>query len=86
MVIARGEPPVLVGRRMEIISNEPELSWLTSSGIVEDHRTPVDVRAGVIEKLGMARRKIGVEKSGWFLPITNCTSRLFFTVFCILLP
>ena len=74
LVIARGEQPVLVGRRIEILTNVPEFSWLTSTAIVEDHRTPVDVTAGVIEKLGMARRKIGVEKSGWFFPINEYES------------
>lgn len=69
LVIVRGEQPVLVGRRIEILTNVPEFSWLTSTAIVEDHRTPADVTAGVIEKLGMARRKIGVEKSGWFFPV-----------------
>ena len=71
LVIARGEQPVLVGRRIEILTNVPEFSWLTKTAIVEDHRTPIDVTAGVIEKLGMGRRKIGVEKSGWFFPVTE---------------
>ena len=74
LVIVRGEQPVLVGRRIEILTNVPEFSWLTSTVIVEDHRTPVDVTAGVIEKLGMTRRKIGIEKAAWFVPINEYES------------
>ena len=74
LVIVRGAQPVLVGRRIEILTNVPEFSWLTSTAIVEDHRVPADVTAGVIEKLGMARRKIGVEKSGWFFPVDEYES------------
>ena len=74
LVIVRGAQPILVGRRIEILTNVPEFSWLTSTAIVEDHRKPADVTAGVIEKLGMARRRIGVEKSGWFFPVDEYES------------
>ena len=71
LVIVRGEQPVLVGRRIEILTNVAEFSWLTKTVIVEDHHAPADVTADVIEKLGMGRRKIGVEKSAWFFPVNE---------------
>ena len=71
LVLVRGEQPVIIGRRLEIVTNVPEFSWLTRTVLVEDHRTPVDVTARTLEKLGVARRKIGVEKSGWFFPVNE---------------
>ena len=69
LVMARGEQPILVGRRIEMMTNVPEFSWLTQTKNVEDHQAPVDITSQMIEKLGMARRRIGVEKSGWFFPV-----------------
>lgn len=71
LALVRGEQPVLIGRRLEIITNVPEFSWLTRTALVEDHAVAVDITADTIKKLGFVRRKVGVEKSGWFFPVTE---------------
>ena len=71
LVIVRGQQPVLVGRRIEMRTNVPEFSWLTQTESVEDHQIPIESTSKIIEKLGMARRKIGIEKSSWFFPVSE---------------
>ena len=71
LVIVRGQQPVLVGRRIEMRTNVPEFSWLTQTESVEDHQIPIESTSKIIEKLGMARRKIGIEKSSWFFPVNE---------------
>ena len=69
LVLARGQQPVLVGRRLEIETNVPEFSWLTHIAPAQDHDVPVDSTAGTIEKMGLARHRLGVEKKGWFFTV-----------------
>ena len=71
LIIARGEQPVLVGRRLEIMSNVPEFSWLTRMANVEDHDVPVEVTIKTIKKLGLERRKLGIEPDGWFFTVNE---------------
>ena len=68
LVVARGEQPVLVGRRIEL-TNVPVSSWLTRTVNVQDHDVPTEVTAGVLEKMGLSRRKLGIEKRGWFFTL-----------------
>ena len=73
LIIARGEQPVLVGRRIEM-TNVPEFSWLTRVDNVADHHVPVEVTANRIAKLGLERRKVGVEKNSWFFTVEEYES------------
>ena len=68
LILARGEQPVLVGRRIEL-TNVPEFSWLTRTAIVEDYHVPVEITINTLKKMGLERRKLGIEKSGWFFTI-----------------
>ena len=69
LVLARGEQPVLVGRKLEIETNAPEFSWLAHLAPAEDHDVPVEITARTLERLGLGRRRIGVEKKGWFFTV-----------------
>ena len=73
LVIARGEQPVLVGRRIEL-TNVPEFSWLTRSATVHHDDVPAEVTARTFEKQGVARRKIGAEKANWFFSVDEYES------------
>jgi Xaa-Pro dipeptidase len=66
LVVARGEQPVLVGRKLEIVTNAPEFSWLTKIVPVQDHEDPVQRTIDTVKKLKMERKGIGLEKSCWF--------------------
>ena len=69
LVVTRDEPPLLVGRRLEIETNAPEFSWLTRLAPAEDHEAPVEITAKSVEDLGLARGRLGVEKKGWFFTV-----------------
>ena len=69
LIVARGHQPVLVGRRLEIETNAPEFSWLTRLAPVRDHHVPVEVTAKTLDKMGLARKTLGVEKKGWFFTV-----------------
>ena len=71
LVLARGEQPVLVGRNLEVATNAPEFSWLARLALVEDHETPVDITIKTAKKLGLERKRIGVEKEGWFFTVAE---------------
>jgi len=71
LVLARDAQPVLVGRRLEVITNLPEFSWLTRAVYVRDHEAPVASTARTLEKLGLARARLGVEKNGWFFTVAE---------------
>ena len=68
LILARGEQPLLVGRWTEL-TNVPEFSWLVRTVIVQDHHVPVDVTIKTLKKMGLERRKLGVEKAGWFFTV-----------------
>lgn len=62
------EEPVLILRRFEE-PNAWEFSWLARTVPIEDHEQPVQVTAQAIERMGLADKRIGVEKSGWFFSV-----------------
>ena len=68
LILARGEQPVLVGRRIEL-TNVREFSWLVRTAVVEDHHVPVEITIKTLKKMGLERRKLGVEKAGWFFTV-----------------
>ena len=68
LVVARGEQPVLVGRRIEL-TNVPEFSWLTRTATVHDHDEPTAITAKILERLGVARHRLGIEKKAWFFTV-----------------
>ncbi len=70
LIAARGEQPVLVGRELEL-TNVPEFSWLVRTAGVKDHQVPAETTNATLTKLGLARKKIGVEKSGWFFTVNE---------------
>ena len=69
LVLAAGQQPVLVGRKLEIETNAPEFSWLEHLAPAEDHEVPAEITARTIEKLGLAHHRLGVEKNGWFFTV-----------------
>jgi Xaa-Pro dipeptidase len=60
-LIISADEPVMVIRRYEE-ANAPEFTWLTKWVTIEDHEHPGQVVARVVEKLGLATAKIGIEK------------------------
>ena len=73
LIVARGHQPLLVARRLEL-TNVPEFSWLTRTAPVRDHEAPAEMTARAVEKLGLARKRIGVEKNGWFFTVEEYES------------
>jgi Xaa-Pro dipeptidase len=67
LILSKDEP-VLVLRRFEE-PNVWEFSWLARTAPVEDHENPTRVTARTLERLGLADKRIGVEKSGWFFSV-----------------
>ena len=59
---------VLVARRLEL-TNVPEFSWLVRTAPVADDASPFDVTARTLDKMGLSRGRLGVEKSGWFFTV-----------------
>ncbi len=70
LVLARGQQPVLVARKLEL-SNVPEFSWLARTAPVQDHDVALEVTVRTLEKLGLGRARLGVEKSGWFFTVNE---------------
>ena len=68
LVLARDEQPVLVGRRIEL-TNVPVSSWITRTVNVQDHEVPAEITARVLDKMGLSRRRLGIEKRGWFFTV-----------------
>jgi Xaa-Pro dipeptidase len=68
LILADGQEPVLVLRRFEIL-NVWEYSWLTNAVPVDDWEVPGEVMARQLEKMGLANKRIGVEKAGWFFTV-----------------
>ncbi len=68
LILARDQEPVLVLRRFEEL-NVWEYSWLTSWVAVDDWEVPGEVMARTLAKMGLADKRLGVEKSGWFFSI-----------------
>jgi len=62
------DEPILVLRRFEE-PNAWEFSWLTRTAPVDDHENPSLVTARTLERMGLADKRIGVEKSGWFFSV-----------------
>lgn len=67
LLLSRDEP-VLILRRFEE-PNAWEFSWLTRTVPIEDHEHPVEVTAQTIARMGLADKRIGVEKAGWFFSV-----------------
>jgi len=68
LLLARDQQPVLVARRLEL-TNVPEFSWLVRTAPVADDASPFDVTARTLDKMGLSRGRLGVEKSGWFFTV-----------------
>lgn len=69
LIISRSDRPVMVGRKVEVISNAPEFSWLADMVFIEDHETPEQVVVDVLTELGLHNKKLGVEKAGFFFTV-----------------
>ncbi len=67
-LILSADEPVLVLRRLEE-PNAWEFSWLARTAPIEDHEHPVEVTARVLERLGLADKRLGVEKAGWYFSV-----------------
>jgi len=67
-LILSQDEPVLVLRRFEE-PNVWEFSWLARTAPIEDHEHPAQVTAQTLERMGLANKRIGVEKSGWFFSV-----------------
>jgi Xaa-Pro dipeptidase len=70
LVVARGEQPVLVGRKLEL-TNVPEFAWLVETAPVEDHQVPVQVTIDTAKRMGLDGKRIGIEKGGWFFTVNE---------------
>lgn len=69
LVLSRTEKPTIIGRKVEVISNAPEFSWLADMVFIEDHETAEQVVTDVLAELGLADKKLGVEKAGFFFTV-----------------
>jgi Xaa-Pro dipeptidase len=67
-LILSADEPVLVLRRFEE-PNAREFSWLARTVGVEDHEHPARVTARELERLGLADKRVGVEKAGWYFSV-----------------
>lgn len=70
LIVPRAGDPVLVLRRLEQRGTEA-FSWLGPDQVVpyDDTENPITVIVRVLGELHADHRRVGVEKSGWFLPI-----------------
>jgi Xaa-Pro dipeptidase len=68
IVMGKGFEPIIVLRRFESL-NVPEYSWLTRHVPVDDWDHPPSVTVNVLQQLGLAGKRIGVEKQGWFYTV-----------------
>ena len=71
LILVPGESPVLVGRRLEVGTNVPEFSWLTEVAPVEDDEVPVEVTIRTLSRMGLARKRLGIESESWFLTVNE---------------
>ena len=71
LILVSGHQPVLVGRRLEVGTNVPEFSWLTKIAYVEDYDIPVEITIKTVSKLGLARKRLGIEPDGWFFTVNE---------------
>ena len=62
------DEPVLVLRRFEE-PNVWEFSWLARTVPIDDHEHPAKVTAQTLERLGVAGKRIGVEKASWYVSV-----------------
>ena len=70
LVMPHGGQPVLVLRNFESL-NVHEYTWLPDMEIIWDYDLPIDVTARVVQRLGLANKRIGVEKAGWFFSVAE---------------
>jgi Xaa-Pro dipeptidase len=68
LVLAPSLDPILILRRFESL-NIPEYSWLTKHVPVDDWEHSPSVTASVLGALGLAGKRIGIEKQGWFYTV-----------------
>jgi Xaa-Pro dipeptidase len=68
LILARDQEPVLVLRRFEEL-NVWEYSWLTRTVPVDDWEVPGEVMAKTLEEMGLADKRVGIERSGWFFTV-----------------
>ena len=69
LILSRHEKPVIVGRKVEVISNAPEFSWLADMVFIEDYETAEQVVTDVLAELGLDKSRLGVEKAGFFFTV-----------------
>jgi Xaa-Pro dipeptidase len=70
LIIPREGDPMLVLRRLEQLGTEAN-SWLGSDRVVpyDDTDNPIKTVVRTLGEMKLDRGRLGVEKSGWFLPI-----------------
>ena len=68
LILPLGDQPMLVLRNFETL-NVPEYTWLPGYEIVWDYETPAEVLGRILGKMGLANKRIGVEKGGWFFSV-----------------
>jgi Xaa-Pro dipeptidase len=70
LVVPTGGDPTLVTRLIER-TNVDGFAWLDDAVAYADTDDPLAVTAGVVAALGLARGRLGVERSGWFLSLDH---------------
>ncbi len=68
IIIAPGQDPVFLLRDFEWM-NIPEFSWITKFVKVYDNDFPPALTAGILNKMGLAGKRIGTEQKGWFYTV-----------------
>jgi Xaa-Pro dipeptidase len=66
----RAGPSMMVLRRLEE-SNVRALSWIDGRRVYTDTEDPLTLTAEVIKDAGLADKRLGVEKSSWFLTVEH---------------
>ncbi len=70
LIVPLGDQPKLVLRNFESL-NVPEYTWLPDMEIVWDWEVPVEVTAKTMAAMGLANKRIGIEKMGWFQSVAE---------------
>ena len=70
LILPSDQDPVLVVRLVEL-TNAWEFSWLDETQPVLDHEVPYELTLAVLRRRGLADKRLGVEKTGWFTPIAE---------------
>jgi Xaa-Pro dipeptidase len=70
LVVPPSGDPTLVTRLIER-TNVDGFAWLDDAVAYTDTDDPLAVTAGVVADLGLARGRLGVERSGWFLSLDH---------------